>query len=129
MDSPYVMPGRRVEVDGVELAEEERSMKGWCHVRKKSGQEEKGVATVARGWEEFQQFKQKYPYVAHHRRSRQCEKVVKEKMKSEDELVEMDRGKRKMWTEAQRCEVEKWLTREGGEEWSEGEESKFYLLR
>ena len=41
MDSPYARPGRRVEVEGVELEEEERSMTGWCQVRRKRGQEEK----------------------------------------------------------------------------------------
>ena len=46
VDSPYERPGQRVEVEGVELEEEERSMKRWCQVRRKSGQEEKGVATV-----------------------------------------------------------------------------------
>ena len=29
--------------------------------------------------------------------------------------------KGEMWSEAQKREVEKWLSREGGEEWSEGE--------
>ena len=62
MDSPYMQQARRVEVEGVELEEEERLMKGWCQVRRKSGQEEKEVATMTRGWEEF---KSDFPHLAH----------------------------------------------------------------
>ena len=62
-DSPYMRPGKSVEVEGVELEEEERSMKGWCQVWRKSGQEEKVAETETRGWEEF---KGKYPYLAHY---------------------------------------------------------------
>ena len=46
----------------MELEEEERSMKGWCQVRRKNSQEEKEVATMTRGWEEF---KSAFPYLAH----------------------------------------------------------------
>ena len=53
MNSPYMRPGQRVEVEGVELEEEEISMKGWCQVRRKNSQEEKEVATMTRGWEEL----------------------------------------------------------------------------
>ena len=62
VDSLYVRPGQRVEVEGVELEEEERSMKGWCQVRRKNSQEEKEVATMTRGWEEF---KSDFPHLAH----------------------------------------------------------------
>ena len=48
-DTPHERPGRSVKVEGRELEEEERSMTGWCHVQRKSGQEEKEVATVTRG--------------------------------------------------------------------------------
>ena len=54
-DSPYVRLGQIVEVEGVELEERERSMKGWCQVRRKSGQEVNDVWTETRGWEEFYQ--------------------------------------------------------------------------
>ena len=51
-DSPLERLGRRVEVEGVELEEEERSMTGWCQVRRKEGQEvEKVVLAVSRCWE------------------------------------------------------------------------------
>ena len=60
IDSPYMRLGQRVEVEGVELTEEERSMKGWCQVRRKNSQEEKEVATMTRGWEEL---KSDFPYL------------------------------------------------------------------
>ena len=60
-DSLVMQQARRVEVEGVELEEEERSMKGWCQVRRKNSQEEKEAATMVRGWEEF---KSKFPYLA-----------------------------------------------------------------
>ena len=62
MDSPYVRAGKRVEVEGYELEEEERLMTGWCSVRRKGGQEEKVVSAVSRGWEEY---KQLFPHRAH----------------------------------------------------------------
>ena len=65
VDFPYVRPGRRVEVEGVELEDEEKSMKWWCQVRRKNSQEEKDVPTMTRGWEEF---KSDFPYLAHIRR-------------------------------------------------------------
>ena len=40
-DSPLTLPGKSVEVEGVELEPEERSMKGWSQVRRKVSQEEK----------------------------------------------------------------------------------------
>ena len=61
-DSPLTQQGKCVEVEGEELEEGERSMKGWCQVRRKSGQEEKAAETETRGWEEF---KIKFPYLAH----------------------------------------------------------------
>ena len=48
-DSPLMQPGKCVEVEGVELEEEERSMKGWCQVRNKISQEEKEAAAETRG--------------------------------------------------------------------------------
>ena len=44
------------------MEKEERSMKGWCQVRRKNSQEEKEVAAMTRGWEEF---KSAFPYLAH----------------------------------------------------------------
>ena len=35
------------------MEKEERSMKGWCQVRRKISQEEKEAAAMTRGWEEF----------------------------------------------------------------------------
>ena len=55
---------QRVDVEGVELEEEERSMMGWCQVRRKSGQEVKDVSTETRGWEEFYNWIG-YLYLAH----------------------------------------------------------------
>ena len=115
-DSPLTLPGKRVEVEGVEMEPEERSMKGWSQVRRKVSQEEKDAAADTRGWEAF---KISYPYLAHTwRRGEWREQVEK---KSVEQLREMEgeiekgawiipkigmlRGK----------EVETWL-REGGEE-------------
>ena len=61
-----------MEVEGVELKEEERSMTGWCQVRRKGGQEEKVVSAVSRGWEEY---KRKFPHLAHEQRQTWSEKV------------------------------------------------------
>ena len=113
MDSPYMRSGQRVEVEGVELEEEERSMKGWCQVRRKSGQEEKAAETETRGWEEF---KIKFPYLAHYWRRGEWREVVKEW--SVERLERMEAA-RKVDTErrmATKSEVEKWL-RECGERW------------
>ena len=74
-DSPLTLPGKRVEVEGVELEPEERSMKGWCQVRRKNGQGEKAAATETRSWEEF---KGKFPYLAHYWRRGEWREVVKE---------------------------------------------------
>ena len=75
-DSPYVRPGQIVEVKGVELEERERSMKGWCQVRRKSGQEVKDVSTETRGWEEFYQLRKGFPYMAHYLRYERWRKCV-----------------------------------------------------
>ena len=53
-----VLPGKCVEVEGVEMEPEERSMKGWSQVWRKISQEEKKAAAETRGWEEF---KSSYP--------------------------------------------------------------------
>ena len=65
VDSPLERPGRSVEVEGEMLEEEERSMTGWCLVRRKGGQEEKVVSAVSRGWEEY---KKKFPHLVHEQR-------------------------------------------------------------
>ena len=113
MDSPYVRPGQRVEVEGVELEEEERSMKGWCQVRRQNSQEEKEVATMTRGWEEF---KSVFPYLAHTWRYAWSESEAKRKELCEDMVRR--RGKLKEEEEVwlfgpKKSEVVKWL-REGG---------------
>ena len=111
MDSPYERPGRRMEVEGVELEEEERSMKGWCHVRRRNGQEEKDVATVSRGWEEY---KQKFPHMAHFLRQRWSRVEREGKEGSVENLVEMERKMRERASGAQKREVEEWLSGGGG---------------
>ena len=112
-DSPLTQQGKYVEVEGVEMEPEERSMKGWCQVRRKNSQEEKEAAAMTRGWEEF---KSSYPYLAHYWRRGEWREVVKEW--SVERLERMEAA-RKVDTErvmARNCEVEKWF-REGGERW------------
>ena len=53
MDTPLERPGRTVEVEG-RLEEEEASMTGWSHVRRKKGQVETDVVARSRGREEYQ---------------------------------------------------------------------------
>ena len=119
-DSPYLRPGQRVEVEGVEMEKEERSMKGWSQVRRKNSQEEKEVAAMTRGWEEF---KSAFPYLAHTWRYAwsECEATRQElrgdmerrwgKLVGQEEWL-VNRGKG-----AKKNEVEKWL-QEGGK-WGE----------
>ena len=103
-DSPYVRPGQVVEVEGFELEERERSMKGWCQVRRKGGQEEKDVAAETRGREEFYTFIASYPYLAHYWRYERWSKEVKKKEWTEEELREMQSSVRK----EKRKEYESW---------------------
>ena len=119
VDSPYVRPGQRVEVEGVELEEEERSMKGWCQVRRKSGQEEKEVSTETRGREEFYKFARSYPYLAHYWRYERWseERKVKERTVEEWKKLQMEvkkEGRKEFdsWT-AYWKEVLKWWDRGG----------------
>ena len=93
-DSPYFCPGQIVEVEGFELEERERSMKGWCQVRRKGGQEEKDVAAETRGREEFYTFIASYPYLAHYWRYERWSKEVKEREWTEEELSEVQRSVR-----------------------------------
>ena len=113
MDSPFERPGRSVEVEGELLEEEERSMKGWCHVRRRSGQEEKDVATVLRGWEEY---KQKFPHMAHFLRQRWSSMErdwFEGRAGSEEKLERLERRMRER-AGAKTREVEEWLSG-GGE--------------
>ena len=48
-DSPVMQQARRVEVEGVELEEVERSMKGWCQRDDDWGQREGGEEVAACG--------------------------------------------------------------------------------
>ena len=117
VDSPYVRPGQIVEVEGVELEEEERSMKGWCQVRRKSGQEEKEVATETREREEFYQFSKVYPYLAHYWRYERWreetkERTVEEWKQLQREVKKEGRKEFESWT-AHWKEVEKWRARGG----------------
>ena len=105
-DSPYTQPGKCVEVEGVELEKVEGSMKGWCQVRRKRGQEEKVAAAETWGWEEF---KSKYPYLAHYWRRTEWSMERKELERREALRREAaERGEL-----PKKSEVEKWL-REGG---------------
>ena len=105
-DSPYTQPGKCVEVEGVELEKVEGSMKGWCQVRRKRGQEEKVAAAETWGWEEF---RSKYPYLAHYWRRTRWDMERKE--------LEMREGWRREAAEQgflpTKSELEKWL-RGGG---------------
>ena len=112
-DSPYLRPGQRVEVERVEMEKEERSMKGWCQVWRKNSQEEKEVATMTSGWEEF---KSVLPYLAHTWRYAWSESEAKRQELHED--MERRRGKLERGEESTRTwmrgrprerEVEKWL--------------------
>ena len=107
-DSPLTQQGKYVEVEGVEMEPEERSMKGWCHVRRKNSQEEKEAAAETRGWEEF---KNCYPYMAHYWRRGEWREEVKE---SSVESLERQEAGRKMDSSRKgavpsKSEVEKWL--------------------
>ena len=73
-DSPLTQQGKYVEVEGVEMEPEERSMKGWSQVRRKVSQEEKDAAADTRGWEAF---KISYPYLAHYWRRGKWRREVK----------------------------------------------------
>ena len=120
-DSPYVRPGQVCEVEGYELEETERSMKGWCQVRRKRGQEEKDVAAETRGWEEFFKFIKSFPYLAHYWRYERWSKEVKEREWTEEELSEEQKKMRwsKEWKKqygsftAYNKEVKKWVARGG----------------
>ena len=68
----------------MELEEEERLIKGWCQVRRKSGQEEKDVAAETRGWEEFIKVRVGFPHLAYYwRYERWREEMKKEWTKEE----------------------------------------------
>ena len=120
-DSPYVRPGQVVEVEGFELEERERSMKGWCQVRRKGGQVEKDVAAETRGREEFYKFIASYPYLAHYWRYERWSKEVKEREWTEEELSKLDkkaRWSKEGWEQygswkAYTREVQEWVARGG----------------
>ena len=91
-------------MEGYELEETERSMKGWCQVRRKRGQEEKDVAAETRGWEEFFKFIKSFLYLAHYWRYERWSKEVKKKEWTEEELRQMQSSVRK----ERRKEYESW---------------------
>ena len=103
-----------MELEGAELEEEERSMKGWCQVRRKSGQEEKEVSTETRGREEFYKFCEDYPYLAHYWRyerwSKEKERTVEEWQQLHREAKKEGRKEFESWT-AYWKEVGKWRNR------------------
>ena len=116
-DSPYLRPGQRVEVEGVEMEKEERSMKGWSQVRRKNSQEEKEVAAMTRGWEEL---KSAFPYLAHTWRyawseSEATRQELREDMERRRGKLERQEENARGWCSggARELEVKKWL-REGG---------------
>ena len=116
-DSPYLRPGQIEEVEGVEMEKEERSMKGWSQVRRKNSQEEKEVAAMTRGWEEF---KSAFPYLAHTWRyawseSEATRQELREDMVRRRGKLEREEESTRKWMSGgpRELEVEKWL-REGG---------------
>ena len=72
------------------LEEEERSMTGWCSVRRKGGQVEKVVSAVSRGWEEY---KCCFPHRAYAQRlcwsRRRVQEMVKEWRKGKEDSEEL----------------------------------------
>ena len=98
-----------MEVEEEELEQGERSMKGWCQVRRKTSQEKKEAAAETRGWEEF---KNSYPYLAHYWRRGEWREEVKES--SVEELKKMEVGRRLRSGYKSKAKVEEWL-REGEE--------------
>ena len=114
-DSPLTQQGKYVEVEGVEMEPEERSMKGWCQVRRKNSQEEKEAAAETRGWEEF---KSSYPYLAHYWRRGKWREEVKvmsvEQLKKREAGRKLDSCSKGGWPS--KSEVERWH-REDGESW------------
>ena len=109
--------GRRVEVEGRKLEVEEESMTGWCQVRRKGGQEEKVVSAVSRVWEEY---RRKFSHLAHEWKAQRQEwserKVVRAWLEGGDEarMEEKEECRRKLTSDAQKREVEKWLRGGGG---------------
>ena len=82
-------------------------MKGWCQVRRKSGQEEKAAETETRGWEEF---KIKFPYLAHYWRCGEWREVVKEWSVERLERMEAARKvdtERRMATKSEKAQNKK----------------------
>ena len=101
-----------MEVEGVELEEEERSMKGWCQVRRKSGQEEKEVSTETCGREEFYKFFEDYPLLAHYWRYQRWSKEKEERKELQREVKKEGRKEFESWV-AYTKEVQKWVARGG----------------
>ena len=94
-------------------------MTGLCQVRRKGGQEEKDVAAVSRGWEEY---KSKFPHLAHGQRHMSEDEwmevgFVKTWLRGNNVLLEMrERREEKQASEAQKRKVETWLRGGGGRE-------------
>ena len=117
-NSPNVSQGKEVEVEGSELKEMERPMKGWSQVRRKNSQEEKEVAAMTRGWEEF---KSAFPYLAHTWRYAWSESEVTrqevrgdmERRRGKLESKEKEMVSRAARQKAEKKKVEEWL-QEGG---------------
>ena len=91
-------------------------MKGWCQVRRKSGQEEKEVSTETRGREEFYKFCEDYPYLANYWSykcwSKEKERTVEEWKELQMEVKKEGRKEFDSWT-AYWKEVQKWVARGG----------------
>ena len=113
VDTPLERPGRTVEVEG-RLEEEEVSMMGWSHVRRKKGQVETDVVAGSRGWEEH---RRKFPHLAYEQRRERYEQGWKAWLAGGEERREreMEDALRKLAKDAQKEKVEKWLR--GGGEW------------
>ena len=107
-------------MEGYELEETERSMKGWCQVRRKRGQEEKDVAAETRGWEEFCKYGVGFPYLAHYWRYERWREEMKkewtkEELRKEELRVKKERMGRKEYESwgAYMKEMREWRDREG----------------
>ena len=86
-------------------------------VQRKNGQEEKDVATVSRGWEEY---KKKFPHLAHGQRLMSEERwkalfSVRHWLIGGNTMDSRERREIKSMSEAQKKEVETWLRGGGGQ--------------
>ena len=134
-DTPLERPGKTVEVEGEKLEEEEASMTGWSHVRRKKGQVETDVVAGSRGREEYQkqkgqvetdvvagsrgweEYRRKFPHLAFNWRRRWSESEEVKKWLAGGDESEMERAEASQRSrgEPYKEKVEMWLRRGGGQ--------------